>query len=76
MFVRVTGGISRGVGALKELVETLEFGRRHVRTIGGCNNVDIAFRPDSATDCRPLRVLLSKTPPMLVIELSFDSLRK
>jgi hypothetical protein len=43
--------------------------------IGGCKSVEIAFWPDSATELWPLR-LLSKTPPMLAIELVIDPVRR
>lgn len=43
MFVRVTGGISLAVGGLCALEAGAEtWGRRPVRTMGGCSNVEIA----------------------------------
>lgn len=74
MFVKATGGISRGVGALKPPAAAFEYGKRPVRMMGDCNSVEIAFWVVSVTELREPR-LLSKTPPMLAIELVFDTVR-
>jgi hypothetical protein len=50
MFVKVTGGMSRAVGALKPLAELLEAEKSPDRTIGDCKSVEIAFWLDPANE--------------------------
>lgn len=65
MLVKVTGGMSRVVGARypEAAAEAAVCGTSPVRTIGGCSNVDIAFWLVSRT-ALPLRVGMSKLPPI------------
>lgn len=66
MLVRVTGGISRVVGALYPVAaaEACVCGTRPVRTIGGCRRVDMALLLASRTVLPRRLLLMSRLPPI------------
>lgn len=76
MLLRVTGGMSFVVGALKPAAEAVAWvcGSNPVRTIGGCNSEEMALWPASRTALpRRLRVVPS-VPPIEPIDATLPAL--
>lgn len=75
MWLRVTGGMSFVVGALKPAADAVAWvcGRSPVRTIGGCRSDEIALWPASRT-ALPRLLLVSSVPPIEPIDAMLPAL--
>jgi hypothetical protein len=75
MLLKVTGGMSLVVGGLKPAADADAWvcGSNPVRTIGGCNRVEMALWLVSRTEL-PRLVLVSKVPPIEPMEAMLAAL--
>lgn len=75
MLLRVTGGMSLVVGALKPAAaaEACVCGSKPVRTMGGCRREEMALWPASRT-VLPRLLLVSRVPPIEPMDATLPAL--